>query len=181
VACQHHDIERIALPACLWAITDIGNIGKPGSINDDKTSHTGHIGKGIDGRYDGQTLWYNYSFGDFGFAISVEQDDTGTVDDGFAVGAKYSVDMVGVGIYFGLGYQEVTFSALITSGMLALMRPGDGLSVHVNHAELDSFIDRDGYGAAVAYGLGGGASVKGGEGSGTVGTDPTTDSWSLGF
>ncbi|MFT5868856.1 MAG: hypothetical protein ACI8TF_000964 [Paracoccaceae bacterium] len=69
--------------------------------------------------------------------------------------------MGGVGIYFGLGYQEVTFGVFITSGMLALTTTGDGLSLHANYAELDSFIDRDDFGAAVAYDLGGGASVKG--------------------
>ncbi len=219
MACQHHDVERIAPPACLWAITDIGNIGNPGSINDDKTSHTGHIGKGIDGRYDGQILRYNYSFGDFGVAISVEQDDTGTVDDGFAVGAKYSVDMGGVGIYFGLGYQEASLSVTddidalglsivanfgdfsaginyvdVSSDTLA--QEGDylgfgvgysanGLSIHANYAEQDATIgtanDTDGFGLAVAYDLGGGASVKGGYGSGSVGTAASVDTWSLGL
>jgi outer membrane protein OmpU len=213
-----------------WAITDIGNMGNPGSLADDETAHAAYIGNGIDGRYDGQILRYNYSFGDFGVAVSVEQDDTGTVDDGFAIGFKYSMDMGGVGIDFGLGYQEATilgspsgiFSGLTTNddltviGMSVVGNFGDfqaglnyaeirsdlqpyadgdyigfgvgysanGLSVHANYAELDVLYlpsDRDGFGMAVAYDLGGGASVKGAYGSGSVGTAASTDSWSLGL
>jgi outer membrane protein OmpU len=214
-----------------WAITDIGNMGNPGSLADDETAHAAYIGNGIDGRYDGQILRYNYSFGDFGVAVSVEQDDTGTVDDGFAIGFKYSMDMGGVGIDFGLGYQEATIGAAITSGVfnglttnddisvtgmsvvgnfgdfqaglnygeirsdLQPLADGDyigfgvgysanGLSVHANYAELDVLnvpSDRDGYGLAVAYDLGGGASVKGAYGSGSVGSAASTDSFSLGL
>jgi hypothetical protein len=32
----------------------------------------------LDGHYDGQILRYDYSFGDFAVAISVEQDDNNT-------------------------------------------------------------------------------------------------------
>jgi outer membrane protein OmpU len=60
----------------------------------------------------------------------------------------------------------------------------NGLSVHANYAELDVLnvpSDRDGYGLAVAYDLGGGASVKGAYGSGSVGSAASTDSFSLGL
>jgi outer membrane protein OmpU len=111
-----------------WAITDIGNMGNPGSLADDETAHAAYIGNGIDGRYDGQILRYNYSFGDFGVAVSVEQDDTGTVDDGFAIGFKYSMDMGGVGIDFGLGYQEATILGS-PSGIFSGLTTGDDLTV----------------------------------------------------
>jgi outer membrane protein OmpU len=210
-----------------WAITDIGNINNGGSIADDETSHAAYIGNGIDGRYDGQILRYDYSFGDFGVAVSIEQDDTDTVDDGFAIGFKYSMDMGGVGIDFGLGYQEVTilgtpsgiFTGLTTGddlsviGMSVVGNFGDisaginyaeirsdlqpladgdyigfgvgysanGLTVHANFAELDSYTDRDGYGLSVAYDLGGGAVVHGGYGSASVGSAADVASWSLGL
>jgi outer membrane protein OmpU len=88
VACKHHDVERVAPPARFWTITNIGNMSNPSSFADAETSHTAHIGNGIDGGHDGQILCYTYCFGDFGVAISVEQDDTGAVHDCFAVGAK---------------------------------------------------------------------------------------------
>jgi outer membrane protein OmpU len=213
-----------------WAGTDIGNIGNPGSLADDETAHVAYIGNGLDGVYDGQILRYNYSFGDFAVAVSLEQDDTDTVDDGFAIGARYSMDMGGVGVDFGVGYQEVTFRSTVTdltsryAGLVAgddlsilglsvvgnfgdfqaginyadissdtqPLADGDyigfgvgysanGLSVHANYAELDSANDRDGFGLAVAYDLGGGASVKGAYGSGSVGDSETIDSFSLGL
>jgi outer membrane protein OmpU len=200
-----------------WAMTDIGNIGNPGSINDDETSHAAYIGSYLDGFYDGQILRYNYSFGDFGVAVSVEQDDNGNVSDGFAVGFKYSMDMGGVGIDFGLGYQEVALNStqdLDALGLSVVGNFGDfsaginyvefssddiseegdylgfgvgysanGLSIHANYAEIDvtSGDDIDGFGLAVAYDLGGGAVVKGGYGSGTEGSDPSFDTWSLGL
>jgi outer membrane protein OmpU len=201
-----------------WAMTDIGNIRNPGSIADDETAHRAYIGVYLDGHYDGQILRYDYSFGDFGVAVSIEQDDTDTVDDGFAVGVKYSMDMGGVGIDFGLGYQEVSSSTTLdfdALGLSVVANFGDfsaginyvengsnyvaleedyigfgvgysanGLSIHANYAEIDSatdFYDADGYGLAVAYDLGGGASVKGGYGSGSVGSAASFDTWSLGF
>jgi outer membrane protein OmpU len=205
-----------------WAMTDIGNIRNPGSIADDETAHAGYIGSYLDGgrgSYDGQILRYNYSFGDFAVAVSAEQDDFGLIDDGYAIGVKYSMDMGGVGIDFGLGYQEASLSVTddidalglsivanfgdfsaginyvdVSSDTLA--QEGDylgfgvgysanGLSIHANYAEQDATIgianDTDGFGLAVAYDLGGGASVKGGYGSGSVGTAASVDTWSLGL
>jgi outer membrane protein OmpU len=200
-----------------WAMTDIGNIRNPGSIADDETAHAAYIGSYLDGRYDGQILRYNYSFGDFGVAVSVEQDDMGVLDDGFAVGFKYSMDMGGVGIDFGLGYQEVSLITAVDLDALGLSVVGNfgdfsaginyvefssddlsedgdylgfgvgysanGLSVHANYAEAEASTgdEVDGFGLAVAYDLGGGASIKGGYGSGTVNSDPSFDTWSLGM
>ena len=90
-----------------WALTEAGNIGNPGSIADDETAHIGYLGAYGDGAYDGQILRYDNTFGDFGVALSVEMDDAGVRDAGFAVGARYGMDMGGADVNFGIGYQFV--------------------------------------------------------------------------
>jgi outer membrane protein OmpU len=58
-----------------WAMQEVDFNGAA-SINDDHTTHAGFNGNGgLDGHYDGQILRYDYSFGDFSVALSVEQDD----------------------------------------------------------------------------------------------------------
>lgn len=86
-----------------WAMTE--NVGNPGSIGDDETTHAGYFGAYGDGKYDNQIARYEYSFGDFGVAISAELDDTDTNGDGYAIGAKYKGDFGGFGMGFGLAYQ----------------------------------------------------------------------------
>ncbi|TBX16090.1 porin [Nioella sediminis] len=103
-----------------WALTEAGNIGNPGSIADDETAHGGYLGSYGDGSSDGQVLRYDYSFGDFAFAISMEQDTVGgtssggTVDAGdtggnMALGLRYSTSAGGVDLSLGLGYQSTDF------------------------------------------------------------------------
>ena len=61
-----------------WALQELGALG---SIDDSHTAHLGYNGNsGLDGRYDGQIVRYDYSFGDFAFAVSVELDDAGVGD-----------------------------------------------------------------------------------------------------
>ncbi len=87
------------------------------SITDEGTTHIGYNGNG-DGFYDDQVLRYEYAFGDFGVALSVEQnDENGTYEvDGvtdvtissdavIGLGGKYKTEFGGVGLAFGLGYQ----------------------------------------------------------------------------
>ncbi|SNX68341.1 outer membrane protein OmpU [Cereibacter ovatus] len=88
-----------------WAMTE--NVGNPGSIADDETEHAGYFGAFGDGAYDNQIARYDYSFGDFGVAISAELDDTDTVSNGYAIGLKYAADLGGIGMGFGLGYQSL--------------------------------------------------------------------------
>lgn len=91
-----------------WALTDAGNINNGGSLADDETSHAGYLGSYLDGAYDGQVLRYNYSFGDFGVAISAEMDDSDTDDDrdtGYGIGFRYGTDLGGVALSLGIGYQ----------------------------------------------------------------------------
>ncbi len=57
------------------------NIGSPGSINDNETSHSGYSGNaGLDGLYDGQVLSYSYSVSGFTITGSIEMDDDGNTN-----------------------------------------------------------------------------------------------------
>jgi hypothetical protein len=56
-----------------WAMQEVALGGA--SINDNETTHAGYRGAYLDGSEDGQILRYDYSFGGFGVAFSVEQDD----------------------------------------------------------------------------------------------------------
>ncbi|MCE6949994.1 porin [Cereibacter sphaeroides] len=109
-----------------WAITE--NIGNPGSIGDDETTHLGYLGAFGDASYDNQIARYEYNFGDFGVAISAELSDGAFVSDdpevgvnneivgdsgeNYAVGGKYSGDFGGFGLGFGLAYQTFDDGAI---------------------------------------------------------------------
>jgi len=90
-----------------WALTEAW-VGNAGSIADDETSHAGALGAYGDGAYDGQILRYDYSVGDFGVAVSVEMDDSGTQDNGYALGFRYGFDFAGGSVDLGAGYQTFT-------------------------------------------------------------------------
>jgi outer membrane protein OmpU len=90
-----------------WAIADAGALT---TMGDDHTTHVFWFnGNGFDGSHDGQVVRYEYSFGDFGVAVSYEQANnnaTGTLqDDNIGIGATYSMDMGGTALKFGLAYQ----------------------------------------------------------------------------
>jgi len=91
-----------------WAMTEAA-VGNAGSIADNETGHQGYLGSYLDGAYDGQILRYDYSFGDFAFAASVEMDDSGMRDNGYALGARYSMDFGGGSVTVGAGYQMATY------------------------------------------------------------------------
>lgn len=93
-----------------WAMTEAA-VGNAGSIQDNETGHAGYLGSYLDGAYDGQILRYDYSFGDFSFAASVEMDDTGARDTGYAIGARYGMDFGGGSFTVGAGYQMATYAA----------------------------------------------------------------------
>jgi outer membrane protein OmpU len=90
-----------------WAMTEAA-VGNAGSIQDNETGHTGYVGSYLDGAYDGQILRYDYSFGDFAFAASVEMDDSGVRDNGYAIGARYNGSFAGGSYGVGIGYQVAT-------------------------------------------------------------------------
>ncbi|MCG6904705.1 MAG: porin [Rhodobacter sp.] len=95
-----------------WALTEVNLVG--GSIDDSETFHGGFNGNGyMDGlgAQEGQVARYDYSFGDFAFAVSAELDDTGVEDPNFGIGGKYSGDLGGISLGVGLGYQTGELAA----------------------------------------------------------------------
>ncbi len=204
-----------------WALTEAGNVGNPGSLADDETSHAGYNGSYLDGNggsgtNDGQILRWDYSMGAFGVAISAEQNNNGTTtaptdtgDIGFAVGLKYTADLGGTAVKFGVGYQDngnnsdvvgISVDASLGNGLSAGVVYSDwdvegvandhfgiglgystgALSLHANYGEFDS--GNDGFGIAAAYDLGGGAVVHLGYGNGTdTGVDEDSMSFGLGL
>ena len=98
-----------------WALQDIG-VG--GTLGDLHTTHLGYIGNnfvdnGTDGS--GQIARYDYSFGDFAFAVSVDIHDgeappagdrVPIKDDVLSVGAKYSFSLPALQLGVGVGWQE---------------------------------------------------------------------------
>lgn len=106
-----------------WALQDldiIGDIADRESSNFGHTAHSGYSGyEGLDGFYDGQIARYDYSFGDFAFAVSVEIDDatSGAGDPVFGIGGKYSGDLGGVDLGIGLGYQVVNDESVTGIGL----------------------------------------------------------------
>ncbi|PRY24223.1 outer membrane protein OmpU [Aliiruegeria haliotis] len=102
-----------------WAVAGVDAWGNPGSIADDETAHWGRQDSWLDGAYDGQILRYDYKTGDFGVAVSLEQDDrsdlartdaNGDVEDSdkynWAVGATYAPQLGAGTLKLGLGYQQ---------------------------------------------------------------------------
>lgn len=88
-----------------WAVPDVISNGT--SISDDHSTHAGaYWNTGMDGRYDNQIARYEYSFGDFAAAFSLEMDDTGVRDTIYAIGGKWSGSMSGFDVQAGIGYQS---------------------------------------------------------------------------
>jgi outer membrane protein OmpU len=147
-----------------WAMTEVNVAGA--SLGDDETGHAGFSGNAwLDGHYDGQILRYDYSFGDFSVAVSVEQDDdtitphgifgnysavgTGspafTSDAIWAIGAKYSGMFAGGSFGVGIGYQftddgidatPVAIGISVT-GISANVALDSGFSAAINYSMID--------------------------------------------
>ena len=89
-----------------WALQETNIVG--GSIDDSETFHGGFNGNGLMdglGAQAGQVARYDYSFGDFAFAVSAELDDTGVEDPNFGIGGRYSGELGGITLGVGVGYQ----------------------------------------------------------------------------
>lgn len=115
-----------------WALTEVA-IG--GAIADDHTIHGGYNGNGIgDSRYDGQIARYDYSFGDFAFAVSAQIDDAGVGDPVFAIGGKYSGDLGGVTLGVGLAYTDYAFDEAFGISLDATL--AGGFRAIVNYSDL---------------------------------------------
>ena len=156
-----------------WAMSEIG---WGTSIADDHTAHGGWNGNsGLDGGLDGQVARYEYSFGDFAFAVSAEIGDRTTDADGiYGIGAKYSGDLGGVDLGIGVGYQDgdyTTPSVATTGGSASISGEADiygisiaadfdgGFGTRLNFSSLDGSttggtgFDWNHYGIGVTYGV----------------------------
>lgn len=125
-----------------WALTE-ANFGSPGSIDDAETSHAGYNGNaGLDGiaDFDGQILRYDYSIGDFAFAVSAEVDDSPAGEAVLGIGFRYGFDFAGGNLRLGLGYQTVD-DALVAAGAQGVSLIGVSVA-----AELDG-----GFSGAINY------------------------------
>ncbi len=83
---------------------DASTAGNPGSIDDAETEHDGYNGSFGEGAFDNQQLRYEYSFGDFLFAVSHEQE-VGGGDGQSAIGVRYAGSFGAVDVTAGLGFQ----------------------------------------------------------------------------
>lgn len=145
-----------------WAMTEAGNVGNPGSINDDETSHAGYLGAYLDGSYDGQIVRYDNTYGDFGFAVSIEADDTAPVRNvGYAVGVKYNLDLGGTTLNLGVGHQQATLAAGETSqtGISVGTKMAAGISAGVTYTMMNDIggaagVDGKHIGVGVGYSAG---------------------------
>jgi outer membrane protein OmpU len=117
-----------------WAMAEL-EFGA--AIADDHTSHAGFNGNaGLDGTFDGQVARAEYSSGGFSAALSIELDDSGVQDPVYGLAAKYSADMGGTDLSFGLGYQTQEDAAdLIGLSIMATM--ASGLSAGINYTTAD--------------------------------------------
>lgn len=150
-----------------WALTEGGNVGNPGTIDDAETSHAAYRGNYADGFQDGQILRYDNTFGDFGVAVSVEMDDSGVSSTGYALGLKYNIDLGGTTIALGAGIQQAYAKAAQTIWGVAVAAGADtdvigisatatftnGLSAGINwsHYEFNGIDDTDHLQIGVGY------------------------------
>ncbi|MEP5762030.1 MAG: porin [Litoreibacter sp.] len=137
-----------------WALTEAGNIGNPGTIADDETSHAGYLGSYGDGQGgDGQILRYDYSAGDFGVAISAEsnEDANGNADDyGYAVGLRYNLNLTGAQVKLGIGYQSTVDDQDII-GVSATAILENGISAGFTYADYSDSVNDYHVGVGVGY------------------------------
>jgi outer membrane protein OmpU len=211
-----------------WAMTEV-NAGSPGSIDDSETAHGGFNGNsGYDGDHNGQILRYDYSIGDFAFAVSAEVQgnnasaSANTDDTIIGLGFRYGLNFGGGRLNLGLGYQTgdhggvgvsdligVSASVALDSGLTATVNYSEGdltlggldethiglgvsytfdaVTLHANWGRYEEEVSgavNEGYGLAIGYDLGGGASLHAGYGDSTCGgAGPACtpgSTWSLG-
>ncbi len=128
-----------------WAMTEVAF--NSGSLNDDETEHAGYNGNsGLDGVHDGQIVRYDYSFGDFGVALSAELDDDDVDSAALGIGFKYTADLGGTVLSFGLGYQSTEIKVGSTNAAAvgdhdligaSLSATFDAFTVGVSYMDMD--------------------------------------------
>jgi outer membrane protein OmpU len=125
-----------------WALSEIYS---GTSLTDDHSTHAGaYWFTGLDATYDNQIMRYEYSFGDFGVAVSAEMDDTGVGDTNWSLGGKWSGNMGGADIGVGLGVQDNGMNTLW--GLSASAAMSNGFSANIGYADLDGTSDTVGNG-----------------------------------
>lgn len=142
-----------------WALTEAGNVGNPGSIADDETSHAGYLGSYLDGGNDGQILRWNYESGAFGVAVSLEDDNGSNAANsgvGFAIGFKYALDLSGTTVNFGLGYQEAADAVGFANdaeavGVSVAATFANGLSAGIVYTDMDNLPVDSHIGVGIGY------------------------------
>ncbi|WP_095588724.1 porin [Actibacterium ureilyticum] len=124
-----------------------------GSIADDETEHAGFNGNsGLDGSEDNQILRYDYSFDTFGFSISAEQDDDGAEsDDIYGVGATFGLELAGLDLNFGLGYQTNGDDEVIGLSIHSAFDNGFEAVINYSTLDLDEGADEDYIGVGIGY------------------------------
>lgn len=123
-----------------WAVPDVYS---GSGISDDHSTHAGaYWNTGLDGAYDDQILRYEYSFGDFGVALSAEMDDTGVQDTIWGLGGKWSGQLSGLDVTAGLGYQSNGGADTVSVGATAAM--SNGLSFALGYANFNHDDGADG-------------------------------------
>ena len=124
-----------------WALTEAGNVGNAGSIADDETIHAGYLGSYLDGTQDGQILRWDNTFGDFGVAISLEDDNGSNGEIGYAVGLRYNLELGGTTIALGIGHQEgasIGPSDFSATGVSATATFDNGFSAGIVYTDFDN-------------------------------------------
>jgi outer membrane protein OmpU len=118
-----------------WALGEIDGGGS--AIADDHTTHLGaYWFTGLDATYDNQIMRYEYSFGDFGAAFSLEIDDTGVGDEVIGIGAKWAGDMGGTAVSAGIGYQDNGVNSVW--GLSGAATLTNGVTLSLGYADLDN-------------------------------------------
>ncbi|WP_281857907.1 porin [Litoreibacter halocynthiae] len=143
-----------------WALTEAGNVGNPGSLADDETTHAGYLGAYLDGGNDGQILRWDYTSGAFGVAISLEDDNGSKAVNtgvGYAIGFKYALDLSGTTVNFGIGHQRaadgapgVTPDAKAT-GVSVSATFANGLSAGVTYTDMSNIAVDKHYSIGLGY------------------------------
>ena len=118
-----------------WALSEIYT---GTSLTDDHSTHAGaYWFTGLDSTHDNQIMRYEYSFGDFGVALSAEMDDSGVspADTVLGIGGKWSGQMGGMDVGLGVGFQDNGLNSVW--GLSASAAMSNGFSVALGYADLD--------------------------------------------
>lgn len=112
-----------------------------GAINDDHTVHPGYSGNSsLDEVYGGQEIRLDYSFDAFTGSISVSPDRNATdFDMAFALGASYNLELAGLDLGLGFGYQKVDEAARLYDtliGLSASTQFSNGIRAIVNYTHM---------------------------------------------